>query len=110
MSHIGHHSGYTIIPPPKSIRKKRKRDTVGIYRVFHRRTNRSYIGQSVQIEGRIRQHFSDSGASLFRQSSKLAMIKRFDWEILEECDRESLNERESYWIDKLNTNKPNGYN
>ena len=110
MSHIGRHSGYTIVPPPKSLRKKRKRDTIGIYRIFHRRTNQSYIGQSIQIEERIRQHFSNSGASLFRQGSKFAMIKRFDWEILEECDRKSLNERERYWIGKLNTKRPNGYN
>ncbi|MCE2393636.1 GIY-YIG nuclease family protein [Candidatus Poribacteria bacterium] len=78
MSPLRRHTDYTIIPPPNSIRRKKGTDTIGIYRVFHKRTNRSYIGQSIQIEERIRQHFSNSGAFLFRQGSKLAMVKRFD--------------------------------
>ena len=83
---------------------------VGVYRVFHKRTKRSYIGQSIQINERIKQHFSNSGASRFLQGSARAMQERFAWEILEECDRESLRERENYWIEKFNSKKPNGYN
>ena len=84
--------------PPRWFRQKR----IGIYRIFHIRTGRSYIGQSVDIYERIRQHFYPSG--------KFGPSKSMDWEILEECDKESLTERENYWIEKFNSKKPNGYN
>lgn len=38
-------------------------------------------------------------------------IKNFTVEVIEECEsREQLNERERYWIVKLNCKYPNGYN
>ena len=37
-------------------------------------------------------------------------IDKFSFEIIEECDREILDERERYWIKTLNTLEPNGYN
>jgi predicted GIY-YIG superfamily endonuclease len=32
--------------------------TVGIYRIYNKITGRSYVGQSSNIENRIKQHFS----------------------------------------------------
>lgn len=37
-------------------------------------------------------------------------IDNFTFEIIEECDYEMLEERERYWIFKLNSLEPNGYN
>lgn len=37
-------------------------------------------------------------------------IDNFSFKIIEECDREILDERECYWINKLNTLEPYGYN
>lgn len=37
-------------------------------------------------------------------------FNNFDFEILEECKRSDLNEREKYYIRELNTLYPNGYN
>ena len=37
-------------------------------------------------------------------------IDKFSFEIIEECDRKILDERERYWIKTLNTLEPNGYN
>ena len=83
---------------PRWFRQKK----IGVYRIFHIETGRSYIGQSVDIYQRIRQHFCRSG--------KFGPRKSMDWEILEECDKESLTERENHWIKKFKSKKPNGYN
>lgn len=37
-------------------------------------------------------------------------IENFSFIIIEECDYEILDEREQYWINKLNTLEPHGYN
>lgn len=37
-------------------------------------------------------------------------IDKFSFEVIEECDYSILDEREYYWIKKLNTLEPNGYN
>ena len=94
--------GRRVHPPPSAPPRWFRQKRIGIYRIFHIRTGRSYIGQSVDIYERIRQHFYPSG--------KFGPSKSMDWEILEECDKESLTERENYWIEKFNSKKPNGYN
>lgn len=37
-------------------------------------------------------------------------LENFSFEIIEECSPEELDERERYWIVKLNSKAPNGYN
>ena len=81
----------------------------GIYRIFHKDTGKCYIGQSANIYVRIQQHYTPKGAERFGLN-KHEMRENMKWEILEECDKESLTEREKYWIEKFNSKKPNGYN
>lgn len=37
-------------------------------------------------------------------------IDNFDFEIIEECDKSMLSEREKYWIQFYDSMVPNGYN
>lgn len=73
---------------------------IGIYRIWNKETNKSYIGQSVDISRRINEH-------LYKRSQRdcsidIAVDKygpdQFSCEVLEECTHEELNNKESAWI------------
>lgn len=88
----------------------------GIYKITNKINGHSYIGQSVQIEKRWiaekQNAFCQSSNSynypLSRAFRKYG-LDQFNFEILEECSREKLNERERYYINYYNTYY-NGYN
>ncbi len=91
----------------------------GIYKITNLINGNSYIGQSKNIEFRIKTHFrkafiQDSGEytkALYKAIRKYG-VDSFSTEILEalpEADRKYLNMRESYWIDRYDTFM-NGYN
>lgn len=78
--------------------------TIGIYKITNKVNNKIYIGQSVNIENRYRQHMSDpfhsercskSPASL-DHAIKTFGVNNFYYEILETCSQEQLNDREIY--------------
>ena len=90
---------------------------VGIYKITNLINQKSYIGQSINISRRIKDHFqkaecpsdvSYNGAlhSAIRKYGK----NNFVWEVLEECSPEELDSKEQYYIQKFNTYSPNGYN
>ena len=90
--------------------------TCGIYMYRNRINGRIYIGQTVNIYLRRRQHENPTGQdrthqyeSDFHKDIRKYGIENFEFTILEECDPEKLNEREVYWISKYNTTS-NGYN
>lgn len=84
---------------------------IGIYVLTNTITGEQYVGQSIHIEKRIKEHFSE----INRLNTQLAWalkqygIENFIWNVLEECPLSMLNEREKYWIARLNTFN-NGYN
>lgn len=92
----------------------------GIYKITNLKTNNSYIGQSVDIEQRIKTHFrrafiefnnNEYDKALYRAIRKDG-IENFKIEVLEElpnATRLQLNIRESYWISYYDTYH-NGYN
>lgn len=84
---------------------------IGIYKITKISNGKSYIGQSNDIERRFKEH-QTKGAST-RIPLDIAIQKygkeSFTYEVLEECDIESLNERESFWIKYYNTVET-GYN
>lgn len=88
----------------------------GIYKITNIINNKSYIGQSKNIETRWRRHkFEAKNAKgscydypLYRAIRKYG-IENFSFEILEECLVEELNNKEIYYIKKFNTFN-NGYN
>lgn len=89
---------------------------VGIYKIENLVTHNVYIGQSINIEKRIKKHktvaFNPEDKAyeypLYRAIRKYG-LDNFSFEILEECDQIQLNEQEKKWIEKYNSFF-NGYN
>ena len=81
----------------------------GIYIFKNMMNDKVYIGQSVNIESRVKEH-KYRGSLLFKAIKKYGW-NNFYYEILEECDRELLDDREEFYIEKYNsTDKNIGYN
>ena len=84
----------------------------GIYKITNKLTNESYVGQSVDIYRRWDQHRRMAYARNKKQVTyplyrdmRYYGIENFDFEILEECDKSKLDEREEYWINFYGTIK-----
>lgn len=77
----------------------------GIYKITNKINNKSYIGQSNNIERRKREYFDWNKTSIqyidriIRDLGK----ENFSFEVLEECPLEKLTEREKYYIKKYNS-------
>lgn len=72
----------------------------GIYMIINTITGHQYVGQSIDIWRRYRQHFSTKShgtPELHRDLEQIGMDNAV-LIVLEECDREQLNERENYYI------------
>lgn len=83
--------------------------SIGIYKIENVNTGKIYIGQSVHIETRWKEHCRTS-KTLIDKAIQLEGKNNFTFSILEECDVSQLDEREQYYIAKYNTIYPNGYN
>ena len=86
---------------------------IGIYKIENKINKRVYIGQSTDIQKRWKDHINNCNASKYNYAIYVAMrkygIENFTFEILEECPKDKLSEREKYWIDFYETNTY-GYN
>lgn len=86
---------------------------VGIYKIQNKQNGKIYIGQSNDIERRFKEHCSPSRYKKSRIPVDFAIHKygtdAFTYEVIEECDIESLNKREEYWIQYYDTTQQ-GYN
>ena len=87
---------------------------IGIYKITNLVTGDAYIGQSIQIEERFKEHQNPSNWN--REVNKKLYkafidfgLNNFSFEIIEECKEDELNEKERYWIKYYNT-YPNQYN
>ena len=91
--------------------------TTGIYKITNKINGHYYIGQSVDIDKRFREHcFSARHHDDKDHNSPihLAIAKygenNFTLELLENCDKTELNEKEVYWIKLLEATKNGNYN
>lgn len=90
---------------------------VGIYKIENKITKKVYIGQSVNILSRWRGHKSSAynlsdhnyKYPLYRAIRKYG-LENFNFQILEECPVNSLDDRERYYIEKYSSLVPTGYN
>lgn len=90
---------------------------IGIYKWTNKINNKIYIGQSVCIENRSSQHLSRAFCptsneynSLLHQAFREFGIENFQFDIIEQCTIEELNNKEKYYIKLYNSIEPNGYN
>ena len=88
---------------------------IGIYKYTNKDNGKIYIGRSVNISTRKWQHLHDpSPYSYFDQTLVKIGEDKFDFEIIEECSIEQLQDREKYWIKYYNCcaldNREGGYN
>ena len=82
---------------------------IGIYKITKKENGKSYIGQSNDIERRIKEHQYKEDIPIEIAIRKYG-IDAFTYETIEECPLEKLDEREVYWISYYNTYKGFGYN
>lgn len=90
------------------------RSLAGIYKITNNITGKVYVGQSQNVYEREIEHFS-----ALRRGKHPNKQMQHDWninhrgfrfDVIEFVPLKDLNEREKYWIDKLNTMEPHGYN
>lgn len=80
-----------------------------IYVITNLITSTQYVGQSKDAIKRFDAHLRATDGTLLHQAILTYGRENFDIEILEK-QIENFNEREQFWIEKLNTLYPNGYN
>lgn len=84
---------------------------IGIYKITKKENGKSYIGQSNDIDRRIKEHQSRRTEPIpIEMAIQKHGVDAFTYEVLEECKLEELDEREKYWIAYYNTYKGLGYN
>lgn len=82
-----------------------KQIKTGIYKITNLENQMCYVGQAADIASRWKQHIKRGVGAETPTRNKLypAMmeygVENFSFEIIEECPRELLNEREQYWQD-----------
>ena len=75
----------------------------GIYKITHIDSGKCYVGQAANIADRWKQHCKRGVGAEDWTRNKLypAMyslgVENFTFEVIEECERSELNEREDYW-------------
>ena len=80
-----------------------------IYLLINRITGKMYVGQTVNLKRRIRQH--KHGDQYIDKAIQHYKWENFTLTVLEECEtKEQLNEREIFWIAFFDCRTPKGYN
>lgn len=82
----------------------------GIYKIENKINNKKYIGQSVNIEKRWREHRNDAfnsnckdyNMTIYKAFRKYG-LNNFSFNIIEECESNELNDKEVYWVDYFNS-------
>jgi hypothetical protein len=91
------------------------KDVCGVYKITNQKNNMCYIGQATSVSTRWKEHAKcglgiDTPANnKLYQAMQKDGIYNFTWELLEECDRSLLNEKERKYIELYQANEF-GYN
>lgn len=87
----------------------------GIYKIQNINDKKVYIGQSVNVKNRLRDHvksavgISTIANQLVHEAMAEEGIENFTFYLVDKCSRDKLNDREKYWIDYYKSNEW-GYN
>ena len=88
-----------------------KKTICGIYKITNLLTEQCYIGQSVNISDRWKQHckcglgIEASATNKLYNSMQKDGVWNFSFELLEQCSKNTLNEKEKFWIQMYQSNK-----
>ena len=88
-----------------------KKTICGIYKITNLLTEQCYIGQSVDISKRWKEHckcglgIDASTTNKLYNSMQKDKVWNFSFELLEQCPRNLLNEKEKFWIQMYQSNK-----
>ena len=88
-----------------------KKTICGIYKITDLITEQCYIGQSVNVQDRMKQHCKCGLGIQAPATNKLYntmqkdKVWNFTFELLEECPKEKLNEKERFWIQMYQSDK-----
>ena len=88
-----------------------KKIVCGIYKITNLLTAQCYIGQSVNISDRWKQHckcglgIEASATNKLYNSMQKDGVWNFSFELLEQCPKDILNEKEKFWIQMYQSNK-----
>lgn len=84
----------------------------GIYKLTNKATGQVYIGQSVDVSNRWKTHIkyglgidTPITPNKLYQSMQNSSLWYWTFELLQECPKEKLNERERFWIDFYQSDK-----
>ena len=83
----------------------------GIYKITDLITDQVYIGQSVDIDRRLKEHIKaglgiDTTATNVLYKAMLRDgVQNFTFELMQACPKEQLNAKEAYWIDMFSSDK-----
>lgn len=84
-----------------------------VYMATNKINGKQYVGQTIKrLQDRITGHICDARNKegfKFQKALRKYGEESFEWKILIECDNKDLNDKEIYFIEKLDTVK-NGYN
>ena len=87
-----------------------KKIICGIYKITNLLTEQCYIGQSVNVSDRWKQHCKSglgiqaSATNILYNSMQKDGVWNFSFELLEQCSRQLLNEKEKFWIQMYQSN------
>lgn len=82
----------------------------GIYLITHIQSGKKYIGQSIDVGRRVRDHRRASNESLISRCIRKYGVEAFTIEIVERCNVDELNSKEVSWIEKSGSMYPDGLN
>ena len=88
--------------------------TIGIYKIENKINNKKYIGQSINIEKRWKEHqyllkMNKHHNYHLQNAWNKYKEESFIFNIIEECDKKVLNDKEKYWINSFDSYN-SGYN
>ena len=88
--------------------------SIGIYKITNKINNKCYIGQSVNLENRIRSHKSmlkhhNEDNDLLNKATQKYGYENFEIEIIKYCKENELDFYEKYYINFYNSYKRQNY-
>lgn len=89
---------------------------IGIYSILNKINRKIYIGSSIDIEKRIKEHKTELKGGYHKNkhltdSYNKYGLESFEFEVLEECEEQFLHSQENFWCNMLNSyNRNYGYN